>query len=193
MPHLIEFDDDRSTFRLGLLRVSFGELLDPGHPARGRDAQQLGGAVHRQPAQVQQHGRDLDPQRHAARRGVGEVQPAGLAAVALQALHEAVPDVPLAAATLAPQPHRPAPPAVPSPTDMGRLRSLKTLYHIRFNKVAHRRSSDPPGMKPGESGAALPAVRSALSWCAASPPYSWTRDPSSPPACAKAGPPARST
>jgi hypothetical protein len=102
VPHFVEFDDDRSTFRLGLLRVSFGELLDPGHDARGGDTQQLGGAVHRQPAQVQQHGRDLDPERHPARRGVGEVEPAGLAPVALQALHEAVLDVLLAAAPLAP-------------------------------------------------------------------------------------------
>ena len=30
--------------------------------------EELGGAVHRQPAQVQQDGGDLDPQRHAARR-----------------------------------------------------------------------------------------------------------------------------
>ena len=53
-------------------------------------------------AQVEEHGRGLDPQRHAARRGVGEVEPASLAAVALQTLHEAVLDVLLAAATLAP-------------------------------------------------------------------------------------------
>src|SRR5690349_21139800 len=116
--------------RLGLLRVSFGELLDPGHHARGRDAQQLGGAVHRQPAQVEQHRRDLDPQRHAARRGVGEVEPAGLAAVALQPLHESVLDVPLSPAPLAPQPHRPAPPAVPPPTDIGDLRCLKILLQF---------------------------------------------------------------
>src|SRR5690348_5208541 len=113
--------------RLGLLRVSFGELLDPGHHAGRRHPEQLGGAVHRQPAQVEQHRRDLDPQRHAARRGVGEVQPAGLAAVALQPFHEPVLDVLLGPATLAPQPHRPAPPAVPPPTDIGDLRSLKTL------------------------------------------------------------------
>src|SRR5689334_7220630 len=114
--------------RLGFLCVSFGELLDPGHHAGRRHPEQLGGAVHRQPAQVQQHRRDLDPQRHAARRGVGEVQPAGLAAVALQPLHEPVLDVLLSPATLAPQPHRPAPPAVPLPTDIGHLRCLKTLY-----------------------------------------------------------------
>src|SRR4051812_15853181 len=113
--------------RLGLLRVSFGELLDPGHHAGRRHPEQLGGAVHREAAQVEQHRRDLDPQRHPARRGVGEVQPAGLAAVALLALHEAVLDVLLGPATLAPQPHRPAPPAVPPPTDIGDLRCLKTL------------------------------------------------------------------
>src|SRR4051812_27647989 len=116
--------------RLGLLRVSFGELLDPGHHAGRRHPEQLGGAVHREAAQVEQHRRDLDPQRHPARRGVGEVQPAGLAAVALQPLHEAVLDVLLNPATLAPQPHRPAPPVDPPPTDMGRLRSLKTLPRI---------------------------------------------------------------
>src|SRR3954451_8921038 len=113
--------------RLGLLRVSFGELLDPGHHTGGRHAQQLGGAVHRQPAQVEQDGRDLDPERHPARRRIGEVQPAGLAAVALQALHEAVLDVLLSPATLAPQLHRSAPPAVLPPTNIGNLRSLKTL------------------------------------------------------------------
>src|SRR3954454_4508110 len=112
--------------RLGLLRVSFGELLDPGHHAGRRHPEQLGGAVHREAAQVEQHRRDLDPQRHPARRGVGEAEPAALAA-ALQPLHEAVLDVLLAAATLAPQSHRPVPPVVPLPTDIGDLRSLKTL------------------------------------------------------------------
>src|SRR6186997_2594945 len=39
---------------LGLLGVDFGEALDPGHHAGRGHAEQLGGAVHRQPAQVQQ-------------------------------------------------------------------------------------------------------------------------------------------
>src|SRR3954453_24190226 len=127
MPHLVQLDDHGPPLGLRLLRVRFGELLDPGHHARGRDAEQLGGAVHRRPAQVQEHGRDFDPQRHSPGRRVGEVEPARLAAVTLQALHEAVLDMLPAAAPLAPQPHRPAPPAVPPPTDMGDLRSLKTL------------------------------------------------------------------
>src|SRR3954449_769254 len=115
--------------RLGLLRVSFGELLDPGHHAGRRHPEQLGGAVHREAAQVEQHRRDLDPERHPARRGVGKVQPAGFAAVALQPLHEPILDALLSPATLAPQPHRPAPLAVPPPTDIGDLRCLKTLKY----------------------------------------------------------------
>src|SRR3954463_10094531 len=113
--------------RLGLLRVSFSELLDPGHHAGRRHPEQLGGAVHRQPAQAHQDGGALAPQRHAARRGVGEVQPAGLAAVALLAPHQAVLDVLLSPAPLAPQTHRPAPPALPTPADIGNLRAPKTL------------------------------------------------------------------
>src|SRR4051812_6877247 len=127
MPHFIEFDHQGPPLGLRLLRVRFGELLDPGHHAGRRHPEQLGGAVHRQPAQVQEHGRDLDPQRHAARRGVGEVQPARPAAVALLAPHQAVLDVLPAPAPLAPQPHRPTPPAVPPPTDIGNLRRPKTL------------------------------------------------------------------
>src|SRR4051812_40673160 len=60
-------------------------------------------------------------------RRAGEVAPARLAAVALQALHEAALDVLLAPAPLAAQPHRSAPSANPTPTDMGDLRCLKTL------------------------------------------------------------------
>ena len=48
-------------------------------------------------------------------------------AASLLAPHQAVLDVLPAPAPLAPQPHRPAPPAVPPPTDIGDLRSLKTL------------------------------------------------------------------
>src|SRR4051812_22881783 len=128
--------------RLGLLRVSFGELLDPGHHAGRGPPEQLGGAFHREAAQVEQHRRDLDPERHPARRGVGEVQPAGLAAVALQTLHEPVLDVLLSPATLAPQPHRPAPPAVPPPTDIGDLRCLKTMnYTCVYTKRNNNRDN----------------------------------------------------
>src|SRR5690242_7109610 len=130
MPHLVQLDHHGATFGLGLLGVELGELLDPGHHAGGRHPQELGGPVHRQPAQVEEHGGDLDPERHAARRGVGEVEPARLAAVALLAPHQAVPDVLPAPAPLAPQPHRPAPPAVPPPTDIGNLRRPKTLQII---------------------------------------------------------------
>src|SRR3954471_8460155 len=132
MPHFIEFDHQGAAFRLGLLGVDFGEPLDPGHHAGRGHAQQLGGAVHRQPAHVEQDGGDLDPQRHAARRGVGEVQPARAAAVALLPPHQAVLDVLLAPAPLAPQPHRSTPPAVPPPTDIGNLRRPKTLDTVSF-------------------------------------------------------------
>jgi hypothetical protein len=127
VPHLVEFDHDGPALRLGFLGVDFGEALDPGLHAGRRDPQQLGGAVHRQPAQVQQHRLDLDPERHPARRGVGEVQPARLAAVALLAAHEAVLDVPLSPTTLAPQRHPFTPSAIPSPTNMGNLCGVETL------------------------------------------------------------------
>jgi hypothetical protein len=156
VPHLVQLDHDGMALRLGLLGVDFGELLDPGHHAGGRDPEQLGGAVHRQPAQVEQDGRDLDPQRHAARRGVGEVEPARLAAVALLAAHQAVLDVLLSPATLAPQPHRPAPPVVPSPADIGNLRGPKTLPAVK--------SLD------GFDFAAIPSLNKLLD----RPPFQWT-------------------
>jgi hypothetical protein len=136
VPHLVELDHDGATFRLGLLRVHFREALDPGLHTGRRDPEQLGGAVHRQAAQVQQHRLDLDPQRHAARRRVGEVQPAGLAQVALLAAHEPVLDVLLAPAPLAPQRHPLTPSATPPPTDMGNLCGAETL------KMLSRHSSD---------------------------------------------------
>src|SRR5687767_10772543 len=109
MPHLVELDHHGPTFRLRLLRVGLGEALDPVLHAADRHADQPGGAAHRQAADVEQHCRDLDRQRHAARRRVGEARPARLAAVALLAAHEAVLDLLLAAATLARQTHRPTP------------------------------------------------------------------------------------
>src|SRR3954452_11767304 len=127
MPHLVQLDHDGTAFRLGLLGVDFGEALDPGLHRGRRHAEQLGGAVHRQPAQVQQQRLDLDPQRHATGRRVSEVQPARFAAVALLAAHEAVLDVLLAPAPLAPQRHPLIPSAVPLPTHMGDLCGLETL------------------------------------------------------------------
>src|SRR3954469_21686295 len=127
MPHLVELDHDGAALGLGFLGVDFSEALDPGLHARRRHAQQLGGAVHRQSAQVEEHRRDLDPERHAARRRVGEVQPAGPAAVALLAAHEPVLDVLLAPASLAPQRHPFTPSATPPPMDMGNLCGVETL------------------------------------------------------------------
>src|SRR3954454_13682224 len=138
MPHLVQLDHDGTAFRLGLLGVDFGEALDPGLHRGRRHAEQLGGAVHRQPAQVQQQRLDLDPQRHATGRRVSEVQPARFAAVALLAAHEAVLDVLLAPAPLAPQRHPLIPSAVPLPTHMGDLCGLETLtiiWCLRCNMV----------------------------------------------------------
>jgi hypothetical protein len=104
VPHLVRLDRQGAAFRPGLLGVGCGEALDPGHDGGRGHAQELGGAVHRQAADVEQDGQNLDPQRQAARRRVGEVQPAALAAVALPAAHQPVPDVLLAPAPLAPQP-----------------------------------------------------------------------------------------
>src|SRR4029450_12048765 len=104
--------------------------------ARRRHAQQLSGAVHRQPAQVQQHRLDLDPQRHAARRRIGEVQPAGLAAVALLAAHEPVLDVLRAPATFAPQPHSLTPCTVPPSAHIGNLCGPETLFFASFTYQA---------------------------------------------------------
>src|SRR4051812_28323445 len=127
MPHLVQLDHDGAALGLGLLGVDFGEALDPGLDAGRRHAEQLGGAVHRQPAQVEQHRLDLDPQRHAARRRVGEVQPARLAAVALLAAHEPVLDVLLAPASLAPQPHPLTSCAVSPSAHIGNLCDPETL------------------------------------------------------------------
>src|SRR3954452_24712069 len=126
MPHLVQPGHDGAALGLGLLGVHFGEALDPGLHRGRRHAEQLGGAVHRRPAQVQQHRLDLDPQRHATGRRVGGVQPAGLAPVAPLAAHEPVLDVLPAPAPLAPQPHPLTPSAVPLPTHMGDLCGLET-------------------------------------------------------------------
>src|SRR3954454_18713059 len=133
MPHLVQLDHDGAALGLGFLGVHFGEALDPGLHTGRRDPEQLGGAVHRQPAQVQQHRLHLDPERHPARRGVGEVQPARLAAVALLAPHEAVLDVALSPTTLAPQRHPFTPSATPSPMNMGNLCGVETLAGLALN------------------------------------------------------------
>src|SRR4051794_14446644 len=139
MPHLVQLDHDGAALGLGLLGVHFGEALDPGLDAGRRHAEQLGGAVHRQPAQVQQHRLDLDPQRHAARRRVGEVQPAGLAAVALLAAHEPVLDVLLGPAPLAPQSHPLTPCTVPPSVHIGNLCGPETLLEF---KAKHKNKLD---------------------------------------------------
>src|SRR5215212_8384351 len=105
MPHLVQLDDQGAALGLRLPGVGFREPLDPGLDGGRRHAEQLGGPVHRDAAQVEQHRLHLHPQRHPPRRRVGEVQAAGLAAVALLAAHEAVLDLLLAPATLAPQRH----------------------------------------------------------------------------------------
>src|SRR3954454_20225615 len=127
MPHLVQLDHDGAALWLGFLGVDFGEALDQGLHAGRRHPEQRGGALHRQPAQVEEHRRDLDPERHAARRRGGEVQPAGSAAVALLAAHEPVLDVLLAPAPLAPQRHPFTPSATPTPIDMGNLCGVETL------------------------------------------------------------------
>src|SRR4051795_8191881 len=146
MPHLVELDHDGAALGLGFLGVDFGEALDPGLHARRRHAQELGGAVHRQPAQVEEHRRDLDPERHAARRRVGEVQPARPAAVALLAAHEAVLDVLPAPAPLAPQRHPSTPSATSPPMDMGNLCGVETLN--RKCELIVSTSSDSRPIKP---------------------------------------------
>src|SRR6185436_15642947 len=127
MPHLVELDYQRPAFWRRFRRVFLGELLYPVHHAGRRYAQELRRPVHRQAAHVEQHRQHLDLEWHPSRRRVGEVQAAALAAVALLAAHEAVLDLLLGPAPLAAQPHRPAPSAIPPPTDMGDLRNIKTL------------------------------------------------------------------
>src|SRR4051812_5604531 len=157
MPHLVQLDHDGAALGLGLLGVHFGEALDPGLHRGRRHAEQLGGAVHRQPAQVQQHRLDLDPQRHATGRRVGEVQPAGLAPVALLAAHEPVLDVLPAPAPLAPQRHPLTPSAVPLPTHMGDLCGLETLQ----------------SRSPACTATTRPAPRSARSTASTRPRRAW--------------------
>src|SRR3954467_6485743 len=141
MPHLVQPGHDGAALGLGLLGVHFGEALDPGLHAGRRHAEQLGGAVHRRPAQVQQHRLDLDPERHAPGRRVGGVQPAGLAPVAPLAAHEPVLDVLPAPAPLAPQPHPLTPSAVPLPTHMGDLCGLETLIDKIITHFAERKET----------------------------------------------------
>src|SRR3954470_20004347 len=164
MPHLVQLDHDSTAFRLGLLGVDFGEALDPGLHRGRRHAEQLGGAAHRQPAQVQQQRLDLDPQRHATGRRVGEVQPARLAAVALLAAHEAVLDVLLAPAPLAPQRHPLIPSAVPLPTYMGDLCGLETLPAKTYEDGIQRILDGSSGVLFGD----MPLLRDAVAHSPAS-------------------------
>src|SRR3954454_23755883 len=158
MPHLVQLDHDGAALGLGFLGVHFGEALDPGLHTGRRDPEQLGGAVHRQPAQVQQHRLHLDPERHPARRGVGEVQPARLAAVALLAPHEAVLDVPLSPTTLAPQRHPFTPSATPSPMDMGNLCGVETLRKISSLSASGAPGARFPCLRHGEASMASGAA-----------------------------------
>src|SRR4051812_832351 len=121
--------------------MDLGELLDPSLDRRGGDAQQLGRAVHRQAADVEQHRRHLHRQGLARPRGVGEVQPARLAAVTLLAAHEAVLDVLLAPAFLASQSHHASPAISSMPEKIGRLCSAKTLQA----KAAYAAEEHPEG------------------------------------------------
>ena len=109
MPHLIKLDHHRPAFRLGLVRVGGGELLQPSLDRRCRDTEQLGGAVHRQAADIQQDRGGLHGQRLAAGGRVGEVQATGLAPIPLLGAHQPIFDVLLTATTLALQTHDPPP------------------------------------------------------------------------------------
>lgn len=59
MPHLIEFQDDRSPRGLWLLVVVFGTVPDPSEHSLRRDPEEERDAVHGHPAQVPQHSVDL--------------------------------------------------------------------------------------------------------------------------------------
>src|SRR3954471_23521683 len=93
----------------------------------GRDTEELGGAVHRETADIQQHGSHLQGQRFAAWGRVGEVQAAGFAPVALLVAHQAVLDVLFTPTPLAAQPHDKPPRRSSSVRDISHLCSPKTL------------------------------------------------------------------
>jgi hypothetical protein len=77
-------EDNKS---LRLLREGGRELFEPGLDGGRGNAEQLGGAVHRQTAHIEQHGRYLQGQRLAPGRRVGEAQTAAFAQIALLAAH----------------------------------------------------------------------------------------------------------
>src|SRR5829696_1829424 len=123
VPHLVELDHHRPALRLGLLGVSLGELLEPNLDGGCRDAQELGGAVHRQSADIEQHGRHLQGQRFAAWGRIGEIQAAGFAQVALLATHEPVLNVLVAPAALTAQLHGQPPQGSAPQKDRSSLRA----------------------------------------------------------------------
>src|ERR671928_284881 len=101
VPHLVELDHHGPAFRLGLLRIGSGELLEPGLDGGCRNAEELGRAVHGEAADIKQDGGRFHGQRLAAGGCVREVQAAAFAQEALLTAHPPVLDVLLAAAALA--------------------------------------------------------------------------------------------
>ena len=90
-------------------------------------SRQLGGAVHRQAADIEQNRSGLRRQRLAACGRVGECQTTRLAQVALLGAHQPILDVLLAPTALAPQPHDPPPQGPQRAQKVGHLCSPKTL------------------------------------------------------------------
>src|SRR4051794_17675623 len=131
MPHLVELDHHRSSFRLRLLGVGGRELLQPGLDGGRGDTQELGGAVHGQAADIEQHGRHLQGQRLAAWGRVGEVQAATFAQIALLVAHPPVLDMLFAPAALAPKSHGQSPWRSSSARKIGHLYNHKTLHRAR--------------------------------------------------------------
>src|SRR3954463_920342 len=127
MPPPREPDHHRPAFWLGLLRVGGRELLEPGLDRGCRDTQELGGAVHRQTAHIQQYGSHFQGQRLAAGGCVGEVQAAALAQVALLGAHQPVLDVLFAPAALASKSHSQSPWRSSSTRKIGHLCRSQTL------------------------------------------------------------------
>src|SRR3954454_16901458 len=140
MPHLIELDHHGPALRLGLLGVGGRELLQPGLDGGGRDTEELGGAVHGQTTDIEQHGRHLQSQRFAAWGRVGEVQTAGFAQIALLVAHPPVLDMLFAPAALAPKSHDQSPWRSSSARKIGHLYNHKTLLFSILAMVSGARS-----------------------------------------------------
>src|SRR3954462_9493247 len=89
----------------------------------------LGGSVHRQTTDIEQHGRHLQGQRLAAGGCVSEVQAAGFAPVALLAAHQPILDMLFAPAALAPKSHGQSPWRSSSARKIGHLCRSQTLSY----------------------------------------------------------------